>query len=209
MVSVAASTLATAKRILLVSFEPATDPSMARNALSTAPPVVDSLTIPTATDRAIFALISSVAVADVTVDANFRSTGSEIVLGVTVSDTNSAEYGLETGKDMPGVLLDPDKNDASCRVIGRSIVSGVRLDADNSPAHALAIGTDTFGVVLPPARFAANPRATAQSIASVLLTAPDVADKEIEESGSFKPPSCLARNDLNMVDPPNYRGPLR
>ena len=34
-----------------------------------------------------------------------------------------------------------------------------------------------------------------------------VADKVIEESGSFKPPSCLARNDLNMVDPPNYWGP--
>lgn len=147
--------------------------------------------------------------ADVAVDTNDRAIASEMMFGVSVSEINPTKYDLATGNDTPGVLLDPDKNDASCRVIGRSIVSGVRLDADNSPVHALAIGADTFGVVLPPARFAANPRATAQSIASVLLTALDVADKEIEESGSFKPPSCLARNDLNMVDPPNYRGPLR
>lgn len=165
MVSVAASALATAKRILLVSFEPATDPSMARNALSTAPPVVDSLTIPTATDRAIFALISSVAVADVTVDANFRSTGSEIVsgveltpdttsanaldmaseivLGVTVSDTNSAEYGLETGKDMSDILLVPDKIVVRGRDTGKPMLL-LELTDEINAARSIRAASDNI-----------------------------------------------------------------
>lgn len=271
-VSIAASARATAKIRLLVPFVHVIDPIKLRNALSAASPVMDSLRNSTAIERAIFAPISSVAVAAVTVDTNFRSTGSEIVSGVeltpaiaranalamasdmlssvAVSVINSAEYDLVTGKDMPGVLLDPDKiaiidraiwswmiskvelavdsspehdrttgkdmSDMllapdriaiSDRATGNPIVSGVELNADSSPAHDRAIGTDIVRVVLLPTSVAAIPRATSKTIASVLLTALDVADKEIEVSGSLAPPNCLARNDLNMMDPLNYRGP--